>query len=66
MKVFELIKELEKCNPNDIVMYDAENSIYNGDFSEGETCTGVEDVLIGYGTVKGFVFLTDERIEDEH
>ncbi len=66
MKVFELINELKKCNQNDIVMYDAENSIYNGDFSEGETHTGVEEVLIGYGTSRGFVYLSDERIEDEH
>lgn len=61
MIVKELIDLLKKCNPNDIVMFDMENSLKNGAFEEDEeTHFGVDDVLIGKGTLKGFVFLQED------
>lgn len=38
MKVKELIEELKKCNPDDIVMYDFENAFTNDNLSECTTC----------------------------
>lgn len=32
MKVKELIEELKKCNPDDIVMYNFENAFINDNF----------------------------------
>lgn len=73
MTVAELIAELEKCNPNDIVMYDFENSFTNDNFErmkdiqERHDCEwhcSVDDVQVGGGTLKGFVFLTEELLED--
>jgi hypothetical protein len=81
MKVFELIKELKKCPQDSIVMYNFENSYDNevngvennygfdvlAEHREFEM--GIDDVLVGSGTLKGFVFLTenltDIRGEDE-
>ena len=65
MTVKELINELEKCNPDDIVMYDPENAIKNesvGTSQEIVECYGVDDVLIGGGTTKGFVYLVEELL----
>ena len=63
MTVKELINELLKCNPDDIVMYDADKSFTNQDIQAMndyiDTHFGVDDVLIGGGTLKGFVFLTE-------
>lgn len=63
MTVKELINELKKCNPDDLVMYDPENAIKNendGTSPEFVEDYGIDDVLIGGGTTKGFVFLTEE------
>lgn len=74
MTVAELIAELQKCNPNDIVMYNFENSFTNDNFErahelverhECEYDCSVDDVLVGSGTSKGFVFLVEELLEDE-
>ncbi len=65
MTVKELINELEKCNPDDIVMYDPENAIKNesvGISPEFVEHYGVDDVLIGSGTIKGFVYLAEELL----
>ena len=72
MKVKELIEELKKCNPDDIVMYNFENAFTNDnfermhDFQERNECEfdcAVEDVAIGLGTLKGFVFLRESLLE---
>lgn len=63
MTVKELINELKKCNPDDLVMYDPENAIKNesgGTSPEFIEDYGVDDVLIGSGTMRGIVFLTEE------
>ena len=63
MTVKELINELKKCNPDDIVMYDPENAIKNkngGTLQEIVEDYGIDDVHIGGGTTKGFVFLVEE------
>ena len=63
MTVKELINELKKCNPDDLVMYDPENAIINengGTSQEIVEDYGIDDVLIGGGTTKGFVFLVEE------
>ena len=72
MMVKELIELLQKCNPDDIVMYDAENAMWNE--HQGVWCTdpegseetvyGVSDVLIGSGTLRGFVYLVDEKLKE--
>ena len=72
MKVKELIELLQGCNPEDIVMYDAENAMWNE--HQGVWCTdpegsteveyGVNDVLIGCGTIRGFVYLVDKKLEE--
>lgn len=65
MKVKELINELKKCNPDDIVMYDPENAIKNesgGTSPEFVEDYCIDDVLIGGGTTKGFVFLSEELL----
>ena len=67
MTVKELINELEKCNPDDIVIYDPENAIKNenvenvGISPEFVEHYGVDDV-IGSGTLKGFVYLVEELL----
>ena len=55
MKVSELIGLLKKCDPNDIVMMST-SQLTADDLS-------VDDVLIGSGTLKGFVFLAEEPEE---
>ena len=65
MKVTELINELKKCNPDDIVMYDPENAIKNesgGTSPEFVEDYCIDDVLIGGGITKGFVFLSEELL----
>ena len=63
MTVKELISELKKCNPNDLVMYDPENAIKNESRGTSHAFVedyGVDDVLIGSGIMRGFVFLSEE------
>lgn len=60
MIVKELVELLKKCNPNDIVMYDAENAIKNGELQDEEKHLSVDDVLVGKGTLKGFIYLSSE------
>ena len=65
MTVKELINELKNCSPADIVMYDPENAIKNesgGTSPEFVECYCIDDVLIGSGTAKGFVYLTEELL----
>lgn len=73
MRVYELIEMLQKCpDQGAFVMYDIEPSIKNGDLIivenaiEEETVKhfSVEDVLVGTGTIKGYVFLADEVLTD--
>lgn len=73
MLVKELIEELQECNPEDIVMYNFENSFVNDNFERvrelksGHDCEydcGIDKVLIGSGTAKGFVFLAEELLEE--
>ena len=72
MLVKELIEKLQKCIPEDSVMYNFENSFANDNFERAEELynrhdceydCGVDDVLIGGGTMKGFVFLTERLLE---
>jgi hypothetical protein len=73
MTVKELITELNKCNPDDLVMFNMENSMKNEDITlfdaaRKEVCEldfSVDDVLIGSGTIRGFVFLTEELLPDD-
>ena len=60
MTVIELIQELRLCPEDYIVMFDVEQSMRNGSFGEAETALPVDDVQIGGGTERGFVYLTEE------
>ena len=66
MTVKELINDLQQCNPDDIVLYDMrnmlENKLANGD---DELTADVDEVLIGYGITKGFVYLQEEKYETD-
>lgn len=65
MTVKELINELKKCNPDDLVLYDPSNAIKNesgGTSPEFVEDYCIDDVLIGGGTTKGFVFLSEELL----
>lgn len=65
MTVKELINELKKCNPDDLVLYDPSNAIKNengGVSPEFVEAYCIDDVLIGGGTTKGFVFLSEELL----
>lgn len=67
MTVKELINELKKCNPDDIVMYNPENAIKNQNYDENDGTFedyGVDDVLICSGTGRGFVLLTEELLDE--
>lgn len=55
MLVRELIDELKKCNPDDIVVCESEKD---------DVVVGVVDVLIGYGTLKGFTYIKGDK-DDE-
>lgn len=71
MRVKELIELLKRCPQDNIVLYDMENSLKNesyvtrNDNGENfiETIMGIDDVLIGSGTLKGFVYLVEEKYE---
>lgn len=71
MRVKELIELLKRCPQDNIVLYDMENSLKNesyvtrNDNGENfiETIMGIDDVLIGSGTLKGFVYLAEEKYE---
>lgn len=77
MKVSELIEMLQTCPQDAIVMYDFENAFtneVNGNSSdygfdyrvkERYYSMSVDDVLIGVGTLRGFVYLTEELIPVE-
>ena len=73
MRVYELIELLQTCpDQGALVMFDIEPSIKNGDLiivenaieEETEKHFSVEDVLVGTGTAKGFVYLADEVLTD--
>ena len=73
MNVKELIEELKKCNPDDIVMYNFENAFTNDNFermhdlqerNECEFDCAIDDVAIASGTLKGFVFLREDLLEE--
>ena len=66
MTVSDLIKKLQKCPPDSIVMYNVKQAIENESIAEDldEYDCSVDDVLIGGGTIRGFVFLTEERIPE--
>lgn len=73
MRVYELIELLQKCpDQGALVMFDIEPSIKNGDLiivenaieEETEKHFSIEDVLVGAGTAKGFVYLADEVLTD--
>ncbi len=73
MLVSELITELQKCNPDDIVMYNFENAFTNDNFErvseivsrhDCEWDCSVDEVLVGRGTLEGFVFLQEELLKD--
>lgn len=59
MTVKELIGELKKCNPDDIVMYDRTNALKNLDGWGDELHVGVENVRIGTGILSEFVYLEE-------
>lgn len=65
MKVKELIELLEKVpNKNDIVMFDPENGFENeGIEGLGGLHFGVDDVLIGNGSLRGFVYLVEDKLQ---
>lgn len=71
MRVKELIELLKRCNQDDIVLYDMENSLKNesyvtrNDNGENfiETIMGIDDVLIGSGTRKESVYLVEKKYE---
>lgn len=71
MRVKDLIELLKLCPQDDVVLYDMENSLKNesyvtqSDNGENiiETIMGIDDVLIGSGTLKGFVYLAEEKYE---
>ena len=74
MRVYELIDLLKKCNPDDFVMYDMKNSIANENLIirkndrfdslyTTEKQFSVDDVFVGSGTLKGFVYLREDRQE---
>ena len=67
MIVKELINELQKCNQDDIVIFDLQNTFKNNsipDLLSDKSC-GVANVLIGTGTLKGLVFLSEEDNETD-
>lgn len=71
MRVKDLIELLKLCPQDDTVLYDMKNSLKNesyvtqNDNGENfiETIMGIDDVLIGSGTLKGFVYLAEKKYE---
>lgn len=56
--VKELINELEKCNPDDLVLYDHSNEIKNrncGVSHEFVEAGCIDDLVIGNGTTKRYL-----------
>ena len=66
MKVKELIELLEKVpNKNDIVMFDPIGGFRNEGIEGRDGIRfSIDDVLVGHGTLKGFVYLTEEELKD--
>ena len=66
MKVYELIELLNRVpDKNDIVMFDPENGFKNeGIDGYGAVRFSVDDVLLGHGTSKGFVYLVENELPD--
>lgn len=68
MTVKELINELEKCDTDDIVMYDETNTLKNMAYvtertlKQEELHNPIDDVYIGTGTLKGFVYLSEKLL----
>ena len=70
MTVEELIKELKKCPRDYHVMFCMESSLKNealtivDDLGEEytETSFSIDDVLVGGGTERGFVYLSEELL----
>ena len=71
MRVKDLIELLKLCPQDDVVLYDMENSLKNesyvtqSDNGENiiETIMGIDDVLIGSGTLNGSVYLVEKKYE---
>lgn len=63
MRVDELIELLQKCPPKALVMYDATIAMEQAEEPE-EKKFGVDDVLVGYGSLTGIVYLSDEKLID--
>lgn len=73
MTVRELSEQLKKCPQDAIVMYDFENAWINDDdgayhFDKSDTPSEwhmpVDHVMIGNGTLRGFVYLTEDYIPE--
>ena len=74
VKVSELIEMLQKCPQDSIVMYDIENELMNeqvkivfDDKYEGlypEHHFSIDDALVCSGTMKGFVYLIADLLEE--
>ena len=72
MRVHELIELLKRCPQDAIVMYDFENAFTNDEDERifgfereprpSEFSMSVDDVKIGCGTSRGFVYLTEDLI----
>ena len=74
MRVYELIEMLQRCTDQSaIVYYDIEQGLKNEDMyvacndetavPDKPTHFAVDDVLVGSGTLKGIVYLTEEPYE---
>lgn len=70
MRVYELIELLEKCpDRGAFVMYDATEGIKNNALTvyddmgeeQQEPHFSVDNVLVGSGTLRGYVYLTEEQ-----
>ena len=66
MRVKELIELLEKVpNKNDTVMFDPVGGFRNeGIEGKDGVRFSIDDVLVGYGSLRGFVYLTEEELKD--
>lgn len=69
MRVYELIEQLQKCNPADFVMYDATAAFDNDGLTAFDDMGNeykdrsfpVDDVLVGHGTIRGIVYLAEDK-----
>lgn len=66
MTVNELIELLERVpDKSNIVMFDPLGGFRNeGIKGYDDVDFSVDDVLVGHGTLKGFVFLTEDELPD--